>query len=427
MFAILQKYDFSSKSQLSPAKETQARSCLRYCKSTIFQANHNKTSFVTSSCPVVCDTAKVRFFKQITTCLGEFGERGGCLRYCKSTIFQANHNISVVPLQCSGLFAILQKYDFSSKSQLMLLRIPSTPVVCDTAKVRFFKQITTQYFTEIIANSCLRYCKSTIFQANHNAPRAELNSIKVVCDTAKVRFFKQITTLSTTSAMGVLLFAILQKYDFSSKSQQSGDDGVDHVSCLRYCKSTIFQANHNLQSYTYYIYGLFAILQKYDFSSKSQHPPKHQAASSGCLRYCKSTIFQANHNLWPHSWHRMAVVCDTAKVRFFKQITTRAGSHRWSHRCLRYCKSTIFQANHNEEKSERKKRYVVCDTAKVRFFKQITTRLSLPFCSAMLFAILQKYDFSSKSQPNEIPIAVLDSCLRYCKSTIFQANHNEYL
>ena len=41
---------------------------------------------------------------------------------------------------------------------------------------------------------------------------------------------------------------------------------------------------------------LFVILQKYDFSSKSQH--------------C------------PHAALLLAAVCDTAKVRFFKQITT---------------------------------------------------------------------------------------------------------
>ena len=41
---------------------------------------------------------------------------------------------------------------------------------------------------------------------------------------------------------------------------------------------------------------------------------------------------------------------------------------------------------------------VVCDTAKVRFFKQITTDLLGYGRAAKLFAILQKYDFSSKSQ-----------------------------
>ena len=42
---------------------------------------------------------------------------------------------------------------------------------------------------------------------------------------------------------------------------------------------------------------------------------------------------------------------------------------------------------------------VVCDTAKVRFFKQITTECLKGVVRTLLFAILQKYDFSSKSQP----------------------------
>ena len=42
--------------------------------------------------------------------------------------------------------------------------------------------------------------------------------------------------------------------------------------------------------------------------------------------------------------------------------------------------------------------WVVCDTAKVRFFKQITTRRMQGQGAGALFAILQKYDFSNKPQ-----------------------------
>ena len=72
MFVILQKYDFSSKSQLSGIGDL------------IF--------------PDVCDTAKVRFFKQITTTL---------------QFFALNRK----------MFVILQKYDFSSKSQPIYLAV----------------------------------------------------------------------------------------------------------------------------------------------------------------------------------------------------------------------------------------------------------------------------------------------------------------
>ena len=144
--------------------------CLRYCKSTIFQANHNSISNLHSALHVVCDTAKVRFFKQITTL------NSACTAY-------------------KLLFAILQKYDFSSKSQLL-----------------------TKLAIRVLC--CLRYCKSTIFQANHNCFTLYVHYVCVVCDTAKVRFFKQITTLDKLLSITMRLFAILQKYDFSSKSQQ---------------------------------------------------------------------------------------------------------------------------------------------------------------------------------------------------------------
>ena len=222
---------------------------------------------------VVCDTAKVRFFKQITTATS-------------------------IQLQQCQLFAILQKYDFSSKSQPL---------------VNF----------KLTSYCCLRYCKSTIFQANHNTIKANARRIDVVCDTAKVRFFKQITTINARDFMRTLLFAILQKYDFSSKSQHLCAACHQVGSCLRYCKSTIFQANHNEGVVDQAKLMLFAILQKYDFSSKSQLVDYDLRNILSCLRYCKSTIFQANHNRSYRSIISLTVVCDTAKVRFFKQITTR--------------------------------------------------------------------------------------------------------
>ena len=147
-------------------------------------------------------------------------------------------------------------------------------------------------------------------------------------------------------------------------------------------------------------------------------------ACLSCLRYCKSTSFQANHNSKPDTCFQIAVVCDTAKVRVFKQITTDVDQREQGERCLRYCKSTSFQANHNLKSVKRFLRLVVCDTAKVRVFKQITTAAAAAFSAALLFAILQKYEFSSKSQRQEPPLYTLSSCLRYCKSTSFQANHN---
>ena len=170
MFVILQKYDFSSKSQQNFSTRTNTWRCLWYCKSTIFQANHNNNQCKCFFTADVCDTAKVRFFKQITT-------------------------NSTSTLAKSPMFVILQKYDFSSKSQPS--SVNTVPLV-----------------------RCLWYCKSTIFQANHNARFVNTYKDYDVCDTAKVRFFKQITTTILRIPARVRMFVILQKYDFSSKSQQ---------------------------------------------------------------------------------------------------------------------------------------------------------------------------------------------------------------
>ena len=142
----------------------------------------------------------------------------------------------------------------------------------------------------------MRYCKSTSFQANHNTFLSSRFLLGVVCDTAKVRVFKQITTHFRFVLLLHMLFAILQKYEFSSKSQLEGVTIKTLLRCLRYCKSTSFQANHNKTHNLFPINTLFAILQKYEFSSKSQLRKWYIAAVPSCLRYCKSTSFQANHN-----------------------------------------------------------------------------------------------------------------------------------
>ena len=220
----------------------------------------------------------------------------------------------------------------------------------------------------------------------------------VVCNTAKVRFFKQITTKLQFLFSPCLLFAIQQKYDFSSKSQPYLLRSRNLSVVCNTAKVRFFKQITTMQLQKCCVAQLFAILQKYDFSSKSQHNQNVQTQQRCCLQYCKSTIFQANHNRqvdW--CWSR-PVVCNTAKVRFFKQITTRLLTFLPFVRCLQYCKSTIFQANHNGINLDVFGTKVVCNTAKVRFFKQITTYSKQVYYSCLLFAILQKYDFSSKSQ-----------------------------
>ena len=191
LFAILQMYEFSSKSQPRPKHLSYMFRCLRYCKCTSFQANHNYMPLHFLCGLAVCDTANVRVFKQITT-----------------TPWYVYVEVA--------LFAILQMYEFSSKSQPSSHPAAALMAVCDTANVRVFKQITTRMLWHFIAMCCLRYCKCTSFQANHNNIRLRKFHHTAVCDTANVRVFKQITTTVVERRSDSWLFVILHNITTST-------------------------------------------------------------------------------------------------------------------------------------------------------------------------------------------------------------------
>ena len=118
---------------------------------------------------------------------------------------------------------------------------------------------------------------------------------------------------------------------------------------------------------------LLLIPQRYEFSSKSQRQLVRNGVMPGCCWYHKGTNFQANHN---RSW-------------LLPWLTE-----------------------------------VVADTTKVRIFKQITTRNSDFYPQPELLLIPQRYEFSSKSQPDVCENGLINRCCWYHKGTNFQANHN---
>ena len=93
--------------------------------------------------------------------------------------------------------------------------------------------------------SCCCYRKGTNFQANHNTKPWRQQSRLVVVATAKVRIFKQITTDQLLISLTLLLLLLPQRYEFSSKSQHPLVNSPSCIRCCCYRKGTNFQANHN--------------------------------------------------------------------------------------------------------------------------------------------------------------------------------------
>ena len=143
-----------------------------------------------------------------------------CLPYCKGTILKAIHNCTRSGSVLALVFTVLQRYDFESNSQRLLL-------------------------DDLLRLRCLPYCKGTILKAIHN-----LNGIYVMVD---------------------LVFTVLQRYDFESNSQLHRCRCFFGSRCLPYCKGTILKAIHNLRYLLIVTPQVFTVLQRYDFESNSQH------------------------------------------------------------------------------------------------------------------------------------------------------------
>ena len=195
------------------------------------------------------------------------------------------------------MFVLLQRYTFWSNSQPY-----SLPVIG-------FRR-------------CLYYCKDTLFEAIHNVPSTNWESLS--------------------------LFVLLQRYTFWSNSQHPLQVPKLFRCCLYYCKDTLFEAIHNcfsvwvswrfvvcitakihfLKQFTTYPYSiwwfcsLFVLLQRYTFWSNSQLSLNLNFCCKCCLYYCKDTLFEAIHNRRSSSFNKNLVVCITAKIHFLKQFTT---------------------------------------------------------------------------------------------------------
>ena len=104
----------------------------------------------------------------------------------------------------------------------------------------------------------------------------------VVADTTKVRIFKQITTAPTYSKYKYKLLLILQRYEFSSKSQLQLYWLICHGVVADTTKVRIFKQITTTMQEKDFTKSLLLILQRYEFSSKSQHGIGENLLSQSC-------------------------------------------------------------------------------------------------------------------------------------------------
>ena len=140
---------------------------------------------------------------------------------------------------------MVQRYKFESKSQL----IPIT------------------YYGNC---SCFQWFKDTNLKVNHNCLRVLQRKLS--------------------------LFPMVQRYKFESKSQLDDIIDYDKYCCFQWFKDTNLKVNHNGLLLLVVIMLLFPMVQRYKFESKSQLVQRSICAKSSCFQWFKDTNLKVNHN-----------------------------------------------------------------------------------------------------------------------------------
>ena len=165
-------------------------------------------------------------------------------------------------------------------------------------------------------------------------------------------------------------------------------------------------------------------LQRYEFFSKSQPNQTANKTNGRCCLPYKGTNFSANHNCFVIKKKLLSDVVYPTKVRIFQQITTSATSSCRGKRMLFTLQRYEFFSKSQLEQLFADDDYRCCLPYKgTNFSANHNSNQWDAIVDLMLFT-LQRYEFFSKSQRFQ---SILRLCARCClpyKGTNFSANHN---
>ena len=148
----------------------------------------------------------------------------------------------------------------------------------------------------------------------------------VVSNGSKVQIWKQITTLNIIKRLLLLLFPMVQRYKFESKSQPVGEYGSNYGVVSNGSKVQIWKQITTLMERSIIFPLLFPMVQRYKFESKSQLFPYISECWFCCFQWFKGTNLKANHNSRNDDVPASKVVSNGSKVQIWKQITTGSSS-----------------------------------------------------------------------------------------------------
>ncbi len=175
----------------------------------------------------------------------------------------------------------------------------------------------------LIVPFCMQSIKEHNLKANHNHTVVTATIEFSVCNLSKNTIWKQITTCWDLRIWTVPLYAIYQRTQFESKSQHNGAVNLFGSNLYAIYQRTQFESKSQLSGMVEYRpKNLYAIYQRTQFESKSQPLPVFCHGRVFCMQSIKEHNLKANHNLATWTEKSISSVCNLSKNTIWKQITT---------------------------------------------------------------------------------------------------------
>ena len=189
-------------------------------------------------------------------------------------------------------------------------------------------------------------------------------------------------------------------------------------------KELNLKANHNRQQSSLCFYALYAIYQRTQSESKSQHVNFILKYFNHCMQSIKELNLKANHNIW------FLTMVLTTLYAIYQRTQSESKSQQIlydeSQRedCMQSIKELNLKANHNGCDLWNNINQTVCNLSKNSIWKQITTDRHLRAWWSGLYAIYQRTQSESKSQLQAQLSPMKIYCMQSIKELNLKANHN---
>ena len=246
LYSVLQRYNFESNLQRARSSPWPWRNCIQYYKDTILKAIYNYFHAIRPAKRTVFSITKIQFWKQFTTFVILYDIAVYCIQYYKDTILKAIYNGFEDLISCLITVFSITKIQFWKQFTTIHYDVGLTQKLYSVLqRYNFESNLQRNVTRHIFYIHCIQYYKDTILKAIYNGYIDRGQDMTTVFSITKIQFWKQFTTVWQHWLRLMVLYSVLQRYNFESNLQpMTGRVEIANY-CIQYYKDTILKAIYN--------------------------------------------------------------------------------------------------------------------------------------------------------------------------------------